>query len=257
MDQSSNPRRTRTIPLYRAIQQHVRDLINGPEFSPGDRVPSERVLAEQLGANRMTVRKAIDGLVSQGLLERNGTSGTRIAAPRVERPVDTHTSLGIARIVQSGGATPGNKLLHFEAAHATARVAERLGIPEGSELVVFRRLWTVNGAPFCIETSHIPAARVPGLAAEDLTAGQSLYALMRSRYGIRTVSGERMIGVAYCSEFEARLLGMSPGAACLLLRLLVFDDRNEPVEYVTSVNHPQLVVFKTAKAELKPGRTDQ
>ena len=56
--------------MYRAIQEHLRALIAGPDYGPGDRVPSERTLAEQLGANRMTVRKAIDGLVAQGLLAR-------------------------------------------------------------------------------------------------------------------------------------------------------------------------------------------
>ncbi|HTI82475.1 MAG TPA: winged helix-turn-helix domain-containing protein, partial [Acetobacteraceae bacterium] len=73
MDQpviAANPRK---VPVYRRIEQHIRDLINGPEFGPGDRIPSERALAEILGANRMTVRKAIDGLVAQGLLERHST----------------------------------------------------------------------------------------------------------------------------------------------------------------------------------------
>jgi GntR family transcriptional regulator len=248
LGQLNGPRR---IPVYQAIQQQIREMVAGPDYSPGDRIPSERALAEQFGANRLTVRKAIEGLVAQGLLERNGTSGTRLALPRVTRPVDVQTSLGIARIIQSAGGTPGNKLLHFEQAQATARTAARLAIAEGAELVMFRRLWTVNEAPFCIETSHIPAERVPGLAAEDLVAGQSLYALLKQRYGITTVSAERLISIAYCTEFEARLLAMTPGAACLLLRLVAFDSAGKPVEYVRSLNHPQFVVFGTAKTELR------
>jgi GntR family transcriptional regulator len=240
----------RTVPVYRAIQQHIREMIRGPGFAPGDRVPSERALAEHLGANRMTVRKAVDGLVAQGLLERNGTSGTRLPLPRVTRPVDAHTSLGIARIVQSAGGTPGNKLLHFEQARATPRAAARLGVAEGAELVAFRRLWTVNGTAFCIETSRIPAALVPGLAAEDLVAGQSLYALLRTRYGIGTTSAEREIAVACCTDPEARLLNLAPGTGCLLLRLVAYDDGGRPIEYMKSLNHPDMVVFRTAKDAL-------
>ncbi len=238
------------MPVHKAIEEHLRELVRGSEYAPGDRIPSERMLADQLGANRMTVRKAMDRLVAEGLLERNGTSGTRIPRPRVTRPMDMHTSLGIARIVQSAGGAPGNKLLHFEQTRATTRVAARLDIPEGSDLVVIRRLCTVNGTPFCIEPSPSAAARGPGLAAEALLAGQSLYALLRDQYGITTVGGERVISVAPCSEMEAGLLALPPGAACLLLRLVASDDRGRPVEYLRSINHPQLVAFRTAKAEI-------
>ncbi|MCW3475319.1 GntR family transcriptional regulator [Limobrevibacterium gyesilva] len=246
-DATGTPAQPR-VPVWLEIRRYIQDLIAGPGYAPGDRIPSERALAEQLAANRMTVRKAVDSLVAMGLLERNGTSGTRITAPRVARPVDAHTSQGIARIVRAGGGTPGNKLLHFEQARATGKIAERLHVPEGAELVVFRRLWTVNDTPFCIETSHLPADRVPGLAAEDLMAGQSLYGLLHDRYGITTTGGERLIGIGFCNDMEARLLHLKPGAAILLLRLLVSDEAGRPIEYMTSVNHPQLVVFRTTKA---------
>lgn len=252
MDQPVIITKPRKVPVYLQIEQHIRDLINGPDYGPGDRVPSERALAETLGANRMTVRKAIDGLVAQGLLERRSTSGTRIRLPRVTRPTDARTSLGITRLIQSGGGTPGNKLLHFQEQQASSRIAERLRLPEGTPITVIRRLWTVDGVPFCIETSHLPTDRVPDLAAEDLTSGQSLYALLRHRYGITTVGGERIISVAICTDMEARLLDLPPNSPCLLLRLVVTDQDGHPIEYMTSVNHPQLVVFKTDDAGL-PG----
>lgn len=250
MDQPVVTAKPRKVPVYRQIEDHIRHLINSPDYGPGDRVPSERVLAETLGANRMTVRKAIDGLVAQGLLERRSTSGTRIRLPRVTRPTDARTSLGITRLIQSSGSIPGNKLLHFQELQASGRIAERLGLPEGAPITVVRRLWTVDGVPFCIETSHLPTERVPDLAAEDLTAGQSLYALLRSRYGITTVGGERIISVATCTEMESRLLDLRPNSPCLLLRLVVADQNGRSVEYMTSVNHPQLVVFKTDDAGL-------
>jgi GntR family transcriptional regulator len=250
MDQPDRATRSRTIPVYRQIEQYVRDLINSPDYGPGDRVPSERALAEMLGANRMTVRKAIDGLVALGILERNGTSGTRIPLPRVVRPADARTSLGITRIIQSSGGTPGNKLLHFQEQRASGRIAEKLQLKEDEPIIVVRRLWMVDNLPFCIETSHLPAERVPDLAAEDLIAGQSLHSLLRTRYGISTFGGERIISVAICTDMEARLMDLPPRSPCLLLRLVVADQDGRPVEYMTSVNHPQLVVFKTERAEL-------
>ncbi len=244
MDNDSAARRQ---PVWLDIRKYIQDLIARPGLRPGDRVPSERALAETLGANRMTVRKALDSLVAMGALERNSRSGTRIPLPQVTRPVDAHTSMGIARIVRAGGGTPGNRLLEFGRVPAEPRMAERLGLSEGDPVVVFRRLWTVNETPFCIETSHLPAARVPGLAADDLGEGRSFYGLLGERYGIVTTGAERTIGIGSSTEAEAQLLGLRTGTAILLLRLLVSDTAGRPIEYMTSVNHPQLVVFRTTR----------
>ncbi len=239
-------------PAYKQIQAYLQDLLSSQDYGPGDRIPSERVLAEQLGRNRMTVRKAIDGLVSAGLLERNSTSGTRIPVPRVTRPIDTFASQGFRTIIQAGGGTAGNKLLHFELARASAKVANRLKLEEGADIVISRRLWTANDTPVCIETSHLPLSLVPDLAAEDLMAGGSLYSLLHNRYGIGSMRAEREIGVALCTEMEARLLDLPMGTACLSLQLQVHDDQGRPIEYMRSVNHPKLVVFKTTQADIRP-----
>ena len=236
-------------PVWIAIQDYIVELINGPDYSPGDKVPSERALAEQLGANRMTVRKAIEKLVDRGILERHGTSGTRIPLPQVARPIDIGASQGITRIIRAAGGTPGNRLLHFGEAKASEAVAGRLRVEPGTDLLMFRRLWTVNGKPFCIETSYLPAVRFPDLHAEDLMAGQSLYGLMQSRYGLTARVSEREISVGACTELEARLLELEPAEASLVLRVTAKDETGRPVEYMKSVNNPHLVVFRTAAAE--------
>lgn len=236
----------RAKPVYVRIQDYLIDLINGPDYGPGDRIPSERTLAETLGVNRMTVRKAIDKLVERGALERNSTSGTRIPAPEVARPIDAPPAGGIARIVLAGGGHPGNKLLHFGEATATESIAQRLKVPVGTALLMCRRLWTVNDIPFCIETSWLPAERFPDLVAEDLVAGQSLYGLMRARYGVEARTAEREISAGPAAELEARLLGLEPASPTLVMRLVARDAEGRPVEYMKSVNHPAHVVFRAA-----------
>ena len=239
------------IPAYRQIQKYLQELIAGPDYGPGDRIPSERVLAEQLGRNRMTVRKAIEGLIAKGLLERHSTSGTRVPLPRVNRPIDSFSlSQGFHRIVQAGGGTAASKLLHFEQGHASSKVANRLKLGDGEDVVTFRRLWAANDTPVCIETTYLPLSLVPDLAAEDLMGGGSLYDLFRDRYGITgPIHGERELGIVDCSEMEGRLLDLPPGTPCLSLNMLVEDQNNRPIEFTRSVNHPKLVVFKTAQAQ--------
>ena len=244
----SKARGKRAAPLHRQVEDYVVNLVGGPDYAPGDRIPSERMLAETLGVNRMTVRKAIDRLVARKLLERNGTSGTRLPLPHVARPIDVRSSLGITRIIRDAGGAPGNRLLHFGEAHASESVARRLEVPVGAELVMFRRLWTVDAEPFCIETSYLPAARFPDLMVEHLVAGQSLYACLRERYGVTAAATDREIAVGQPTDTEARLLKLGPADPVLILRLVARDAEGRPFEYMKSANHPHHVVFRTTAA---------
>lgn len=236
--------KTKRVPVYLRAQQFIEELLESNDYGPGDHIPSERALAEELGINRLTARKAIDRLVQAGRLERNSTTGTRIPQPRITRPVDANSSGGITRVIQLSGGVPGNRLLHFELSPASEAVAKHLKVEAGTELVVSRRLWTVNDTPFCIETSHIPASRVPGLAAEDLVAGQSLYALLETRYGIKTGHGTRTIGVNTPTKFEIEALRLPAHSSTLLLRMVVSDAADVSIEYMRSVNHPAHVIFQ-------------
>ena len=233
-------------PIYVEVQDYLLDLIGGPDYGPGDRIPSERTLADALGINRMTVRKAIDRLVERNVLERNGTSGTRVPLVQVSRPIDASASLGIARIIRNAGGEPGSKLLHFGEEAASESIAQRLEIQTGSTLIMARRLRSVNDEAFCIETSYLPAGSVPGLSAEDLTSGQSLYELLRQRYGIEISIRDREISVGTATEREAQLLALAPGSPTLVLRIVARDGEGRPVEYMRSVNHPHHVVFRSS-----------
>jgi GntR family transcriptional regulator len=239
------------VPFYLQIQHVIEELIDGQDYGPGDHIPSERALADQLKANRLTVRKAIDRLVSAGRLERNSTNGTRIPVPRLLRPVEPQNSGGIARVIQLGGGKPSNRLLHFELAKAQDSVASHLTIPSGSDIVIIRRLWRVDDTPICIETSHIPAQYVPGLEAEDLIAGQSLYSLLKERYEIDAASSTRTISVHTPTSFEEQTLMLPPHSSTLLMRLVVADAAGRPIEYMRSVNHPVHVMWSTSATNSK------
>ncbi|MBV1812407.1 GntR family transcriptional regulator [Pseudomonas viridiflava] len=234
---------------WQAVQALL-EMLERPEFGPTERIPAERDLAEHLGISRMTLRKALQILIDRGVLERRGNRGTFVTAQGVERPLNTMARKGIAQVVEQAGARPGSKLLYFEQTAASARVARLLKIQEGDVLLTIRRLRTVDQKPFCIETSYIPAAKVPELVAADLIEGASLYAMLSERYQIEIESDEGTLSVATMNDQEARLLEVEPGTAALVYRGVIFDTQGQPVEYLVSVNHPQRVVFKLADSRI-------
>lgn len=73
-------------PLYQQLREHVLRMIRSGQLEPGGALPAERALADLLGVSRLTVRKAFDSLVAEGVLVRRQGSGTFVAR-RFEQPL--------------------------------------------------------------------------------------------------------------------------------------------------------------------------
>lgn len=232
--------------LYLQVEATLKEMIEGLVYSPGEQIPSERELAEQLGISRMTVRRAIENLIRRGLLERRSTSGTYVRQPQVYRRVGENAATGLTQMLHEEGAVAGSKLISFEIIIAPLKIAEKLSIRIGVPVCVIRRLRTANEKPFCIETSYLPQELVPDLCAEDVNNPQaSLYSLLTNRYGIRLVRTYETLNMSYATHEEAKLLELKEADPVLLLKAVIFDESDRPIEYLKSVNHPGRVVFRS------------
>jgi GntR family transcriptional regulator len=232
-------------PLYLQVQQTLKEMIEDVEFGPGEQIPSERELSDMLGVSRMTVRRAVENLIQMGLLERRSTSGTYVRQPQVIRHVGSGYSIGLTQLLTEEGAKAGAELLEFEHARAARKVAGYLQLRVGELVVKIRRLRLVNGLPFCIETSYIPAALVPGLEPSDLVGDVSFYTLLKNRYGFDMIKSEGTVNISRCLQEEAALLDLAVGDPVLFMRAVVCDANDRRVEYLKSVNHPDRVAFRT------------
>jgi len=237
------------VPLYLQVEATLKEMIEDTVFTVGEQIPSERELSEQLGVSRMTVRRAIENLIDHGLLERRSTNGTYVRQPQVQRGMGKEKTMGLTQLLHQEGVEAGSQLRHFEIARAPLKVAEKLDIRLGTQVVILRRLRLANGEPFCVETSYIPSEFVPGLSAEDFSDSKaSLYDIMQDRYGIRLDKNDETLKISFATLEEANCLEIEEGDPVILLRSVVIDDRGRCVEYLKSVNHPSRVVFhSTAK----------
>jgi GntR family transcriptional regulator len=240
-------------PAYVRAQEQVVAMIRANRLQAGARVPSERELAQRFGMSRMTVRQGIEHLVRAGVLQRDSTAGTRVADVSVMRMMDTRRAFSMTQMVSASGARPGSRLLQFAPGRADRAVAAALRIEPGAAIVTIRRLRTADEAPFCIETSILPSARVPDLVAEDLTRNASLYQTLRDRYHILPTDRDSEISVRPIAADDAALLGLEEAINVLIYRSVVRDADGVPIEHLTSVNHPQRVVFTTESAHILVG----
>lgn len=205
-----------------AVRARLRAIV--AEGRPGDRLPGERELSDRLGAARMTVRHAMDGLIAEGLLERRHGSGTYV----LPRPVVRFLGLtSFTHDMRERGLVPGSRLLAFAEGPADAETAARLRVEPGAGVITFTRLRSGSGRPMALETTTMARALVPGLGADDLDG--SLYEVLARRYGIVPASAAVTIEAEVPDPATADLLELSYGIGCLRLRMVDSDARGRVI----------------------------
>jgi GntR family transcriptional regulator len=237
-----------SIPLYVQIAESLLDRIESSELRPGDRLPSERELSNMLDVNRMTVRRALQVLESQGLLIRRRGDGTYIAEPKIERQAD-HL-VPFTRGMERRGYVPGAKVITLERRVAEAAVARELGLPVSAPVYYVRRLRLINREPVMLERFTVPGHRFPGFERYDFSS-RSVYAVMEQEYGVAVVRARQSLEPVVATEYEARLLEVQPGAPLMLERRLGFDQDDQPVEYGRDLYRGDRFRFVTEVAPLE------
>lgn len=213
---------------YRIVQDRLLAVVD--QLAIGDRLPTERSLAAEFGVSRMTVRQAILGLEQGGRVRRVQGSGTYVASPTISKTVELTS---FSEDMRSRGLEPSSKLLSIQPVLAGAELGQALGISPGVELIRIDRLRLADGQPMCLETVHLPAGLVDGLAEEDLTG--SLYELLESRCGIRLVEADQTISATVLTEHQASLLSRPVLSPALEVRRISYDWQHSPVEHAVTV----------------------
>ena len=137
-------------------------------------------------------------------------------------------------MLQDKGAIAGSRLISFNIERTPLKIAEQLNLRIGAEVISIQRLRTVNGEPFCVETSYIPREIAPGLSQGELeNPNASLYRIMQEQYGVRFARNDETLKISFATKEEADLLGLQHGDPVMLLRLVVSDVDGRPVEYLS------------------------
>lgn len=211
------------LPKHTQVRERIISLA-----VPGEAIPSERELMAAWGVSRATVRKAIDGLVADGLLQRTHGLGTFAVRPRVE------TRLHLASFTQDmrrRGLDPATQVGSAGLAAAPEAVAAALGIEVGTPTWHLVRTRLADGLPMAVEEGWYPAESLPGLADRDLTG--SLYQVLGEGYGLQIDRAEQVLWGEVATPALAAALQAPVSTALLVFRRTSYAGAR-PVEYVVS-----------------------
>ena len=213
-------------PLYQRLQDALRTAIQTRALRPNEALPAERDLAEDLSISRITVRKALDGLVEEGLLTRKQGAGTFVAS-RVEKNFAKLTSF--SEDMMARGMTVSSTWVSRTRAAVTPEEAMALGLSPGSAVYRFVRVRHANNSPMALEYSTLPGFALPSTNAVE----GSLYAALEQSGHRPTRALQRLRAVHFTRE-QASFLDVQPGAAGLFIERRGFLRDGRPVELTQS-----------------------
>ena len=223
--------KTLPTPAYLQLKAQLERAIAAGRLSVGTALPSERDLAEDLGLSRMTVRRAFEALVEDGLIEQRQGSGTYVRPQRLEQNIDRVR--GFTEEVRALGLEAGSVLLDAQSAAADEETARALLLDIGTSVLRIARLRTADDEPLAIQTAHL----IPDLLAlpiDDLKRRGSLYRAIAERYGLTPQRARQTVSARLATREERALLHIDDRTPVLALERTTFDATDRPFEFVRS-----------------------
>ncbi len=201
---------------------------------PGDLLPAERVLAQELGVARMTLRRAVDGLVADGRLVRRPGSGTFVSGGRDAKVSQRLAASSFSSDMRARGLRPGSRTVTSRVAPAGAMLAAILDVPTQTDVLHVRRLRLADDVPMALEDLHVPLTVAPGLTGADLE-GASFYDLLAHRFSTPVAAGTQTVEPALAQAEDAGLLGITAGDPVFLFERTSRVRDGRVAEFVRSI----------------------
>ena len=212
-------------PLYVQLMDELEASIRNGVYKPGDKIMTETEMAKEYGVSLITVRKAVGSLMEKGLVVRKQGKGTFVTKPKYSRNMKKLQSF--TEMCEQMGVKPGARVLENRLIAADKKVADRLGIEPGSNVVYISRLRLVDGEPVQVEKSYFPL-KYAFLLEEDLNDG-SMFECLKEKAGAKVASSEKMIELCRATAEEAALMDVKKGDYLLFVKSTACDENGEPM----------------------------
>lgn len=217
-------------PLYAQVEEIIRKRLIENYWKPGEALPSEFELAAELSVSQGTVRKALNDMVAENLLERRQGRGTFVSEYTERRALFLYFNLKSRDGEQS---MPRSRILACEQRAATETERHRLQMDKGAHVVAMHRVRTLRGRPVIVERLTLPQGLFPGLRG-DMRLPENLYRFYQGEYGITVAKASESVSAVAAEALEAQLLGIMPDAPLLEIDRVAVTIDGRPVEWRVS-----------------------
>lgn len=166
--------------LYLQLETELKQAILDGKYGVGERIPTEQELCQSFGMSRITVRRAVQDLVEEGLLSKVQGRGTFVAVPKHVLGSSESSDRGFGRL-EPGDHGIHRVVLEKSTERADKDLAAILGIQQGGEVFFIRRLIIEEDYPMAIDNLFVSSAMFPDLP-DFLLDDVSFYRLIDEHY---------------------------------------------------------------------------
>lgn len=215
------------VAQYKIIEDELRESIRMGQYKQGDMIPTEAELMIGYGVSRVTVRKALDPLVAQGMLQRVAGAGTFVKNTFVKEHVPILR--GFTDEITEMGMQPTSKVITFELMKVPDRLYRTLGIGKDEMVYYIQRIRYADGIPFVLETTHMSVRLYPDMSLKILNG--SKYHYVEDTLGLKIAYSEHTVTPLLPSEEIAELFGLSPRQPIIRAANTTFLENGQVLDY--------------------------
>jgi len=210
----------RLLALVEALQRATQD----PSFT---RLPSERILVEQFGTTRTTLRESLARIEGQGLIYRSNRRGWFLAPGRFR--LDLNRKANFMAMAQEQGRNAATRVADLRRIRSDSEIKTRLQMSGNASILQITRARALDQRWLMVEYMYVKLADYPGIEKLDLSV--SLTSLLKDEYGVDVVRESTRILAVGLPEEAAQLLETSPGAPCLEVNRTRYGRDGDVVDY--------------------------
>lgn len=216
------------VPLHAQLREAVRERIRDGSYAAHARLPAESEMSKAFGVSRITVRQALSDLQNEGLIFKVAGKGSFVSRPK---PYQQLTELeGFGEAMSRQGYEIHNDVVGHALLPASADVAQRLGLAEGTQVAQIRRVRHLNRSPVSLEITYLPAAIGERLRTADL-ARRDIFLIIENDYGIALGHADVRIDAILADAPTAAALQVAPGSALLRMERLTHSAAGAPLDF--------------------------
>lgn len=213
--------RKKLLTLNIVLSKEIQYMLDTQNYMPGDKLPSERILAEAFHVQRPTIRDALNELIQEGIIFSEERKGYFMARPRIIKPVNMFYD---KLVIEDPHIK--YKLHKAESITADERFTRKILVPKDTPLYKIVRICLQDNVPVSIENYYLLKEAFPSLSEKDLSS-RDVTGLAKD-YAQHNIAGSNQrITLVYANDAEAKLLKIQAGTSLMKHKCMAYDDHGQ------------------------------
>lgn len=217
------------MPLYQQLMESIKADIDSGKYEYESKIPSEPELSEIYSVSRITVRRAVDELCSEGYLVKRQGKGTFVNKPKMMRKMEqTDEVQSFSEVCRLNGMKPGGAVIETQITKVRRDEQQFFGVDEGADLLYIQRVRTADEQPIMLENNFFVYEKFPELLEEPL-GEKSLFAVLEEKYNVVPAGGRTTLEIVRAAPIHTELLKVPLGEPLFYMNVYFEEENGTPV----------------------------